>query len=402
MKILVINTGSSSIKYQLFQMDDKSVLASGLIERIGETTAKHKFSSVNLKESIVVEKNIPNHQTGISEMDELLTDSVNGVIKNSSEISAIGHRVVHGGETFTKPSIIDEDVIKAIEANVPLAPLHNPGNLSGIFAAQKFFKGVVNVAVFDTAFHQTMPENVFRYAIPNEYYEKYKIRRYGFHGTSHQYVSKLAAKFLGKNIDSLNLITLHLGNGASVCAIKNGKSYDTSMGMTPLEGLIMGTRTGDLDPAIPFFMADHVKLSYKEIDTLLNKQSGLKGISALNDMRDILAKRKEGDKNAILAIEMYVNRIRKYIGAYLVGLEGRVDAILFTAGIGENASEIRELCMQNLSSLGIELDGDKNNAPNRDVREISKDTSKIKVLVVPTNEELEIALQAKDVIETNK
>ena len=353
MKILVINTGSSSIKYQLFEMNEKSVLASGLIERIGENTAKHKFSSVNLKESIVLEKSIPDHETGISEMDELLTNAKDGVIKNSSEISAIGHRVVHGGETFTKPTIIDEDVIKAIESNVPLAPLHNPGNLSGIYAAKKFFKGVPNVAVFDTAFHQTMPEGNYRYAIPNEYYEKYKIRRYGFHGTSHQYVSKLAAQFLNKPIESVNLITLHLGNGASVCSIKNGKSFDTSMGMTPLEGLIMGTRTGDLDPAIPFFMADHVKLSYKEIDTLLNKQSGLKGISALNDMRDILVKKEEGDKNAKLAIEMYVKRIRKYIGAYLVGLDGKLDAIVFTAGIGENATEIRKLCMENLSSLGI-------------------------------------------------
>ncbi|MBK6605225.1 MAG: acetate kinase [Leptospiraceae bacterium] len=401
MKILVINTGSSSIKYQLFEMNDKSVLASGLIERIGEKTAKHKFSSVNLKESIVIEKSIPDHETGISEMDELLTATKDGVIKNSSEISAIGHRVVHGGETFTKPTIIDEDVIKAIESNVPLAPLHNPGNLSGIYAAKKFFKGVPNVAVFDTAFHQTMPEGNYRYAIPNEYYEKYKIRRYGFHGTSHQYVSKLTAQFLNKPIESVNLITLHLGNGASVCSIKNGKSFDTSMGMTPLEGLIMGTRTGDLDPAIPFFMADHVKLSYKEIDTLLNKQSGLKGISALNDMRDILAKKAEGDKNAKLAIEMYVKRIRKYIGAYLVGLDGKLDAIVFTAGIGENATEIRKLCMENLSSLGIELDENKNNASSKQVREINTEKSKIKILVCPTNEELEIAQQAKDVIEAN-
>ncbi|HRG47509.1 MAG TPA: acetate kinase [Leptospiraceae bacterium] len=401
MKILVINTGSSSIKYQLFEMNDKSVLASGLIERIGEKTAKHKFSSVNLKESIVIEKPIPDHETGISEMDELLTATKDGVIKNSSEISAIGHRVVHGGETFTKPTIIDDEVIKAIESNVPLAPLHNPGNLSGIYAAKKFFKGVPNVAVFDTAFHQTMPEGNYRYAIPNEYYEKYKIRRYGFHGTSHQYVSKLAAKFLNKPIESVNLITLHLGNGASVCSIKNGKSFDTSMGMTPLEGLIMGTRTGDLDPAIPFFMADHVKLSYKEIDTLLNKQSGLKGISALNDMRDILAKKDEGDKNAKLAIEMYVKRIRKYIGAYLVGLDGKLDAIVFTAGIGENATEIRKLCMENLSSLGIELDENKNNSSSKQVREINTEKSKIKVLVCPTNEELEIAQQAKEVIEAN-
>jgi acetate kinase len=279
--------------------------------------------------------------------------------------------------------------------------LHNPGNLSGIFAAQKFFKGVKNVAVFDTAFHQTMPEGNYRYAIPNEYYEKYKIRRYGFHGTSHQYVSKLAAKFLNKPIESINMITLHLGNGASVCAIKNGKSFDTSMGMTPLEGLIMGTRTGDIDPAIPFFLADHVKLSFKEIDTMLNKQSGLKGISSLNDMRDILAKREEGDKNAKLAVEMYVKRIRKYIGAYLIGLDGKLDAIVFTAGIGENASEIRKLCIENLSTLGIELDENKNKANSKEVREISNAKSKIKILVCPTNEELEIALQAKEVIEAN-
>lgn len=399
MKILVINTGSSSIKYQLFRMDDKSVLASGIIERIGEEKSKHKYSSINLKESIEIEKKIADHQTGIKEMDDLLTDSKTGVIHNSKEITAIGHRVVHGGEVFTKPIIIDPDVIRAIEENIPLAPLHNPGNLSGIFAAQTFFKGVPNVVVFDTAFHQTMPEKNFRYALPNEFYEKHKIRRYGFHGTSHKYVSKKVASYLNKKLEEINLITLHLGNGASVCSIRGGKSFDTSMGMTPLEGLIMGTRTGDIDPAIPFYMADHIKLSYKEIDKILNKESGLKGISGQNDMRDILEKEKDGDKNASLAIEMYVNRIRKYIGSYLIGLDGNLDAIVFTAGIGENSPDIRERVVKNLTSLGIEIDDAKNKTRSKEIREINSDKSKIKILVCPTNEELEIAEQVKEVIE---
>ncbi len=380
-------------------MDDKTVLASGIIERIGEEKSKHKYSSINLKESIEIEKKIADHQTGIKEMDELLTDAKTGVIHNSKEITAIGHRVVHGGEIFTKPIIIDPDVIRAIEENIPLAPLHNPGNLSGIFAAQTFFKGVPNVAVFDTAFHQTMPEKNFRYALPNIFYEKHKIRRYGFHGTSHRYVSKTVASFLNKKLEEVNLITLHLGNGASVCSVREGKSFDTSMGMTPLEGLIMGTRTGDIDPAIPFYMADHIKLSYKEIDKILNKESGLKGISGLNDMRDILEKEKTGDKNARLALEMYVNRIRKYIGSYLIGLDGNLDAIVFTAGIGENSPDIRERVVKNLTSLGIEIDDTKNKTRSKEIREINSDKSKIKILVCPTNEELEIAEQVKEVIE---
>jgi acetate kinase len=398
MKILVINTGSSSIKYQLFEMHTETVLASGMIERIGEEKSKHKFTSIHLKESIEIEKRIPDHETGIKEMDELLTDSKTGVIHNSNEISAIGHRVVHGGEFFTKPILIDSKVISAIKENIPLAPLHNPGNLSGIFAAQTFFKGVPNIAVFDTAFHQSIPEKNFRYALPNEFYEKHKIRRYGFHGTSHRYVSKKSAFFLNKKLEDLNLITLHLGNGASVCAIKEGKSFDTSMGMTPLEGLIMGTRTGDMDPAIPFYMADHLGLSYKEIDKILNKESGLKGITGLNDMRDILEKEKSGDQKASLGLDMYVNRIRRYIGSYLIGLEGKLDALIFTAGIGENSPIIRERVVKNLNSLGFEIENAKNNIKSNEIREINSTNSKIKILVCPTNEELEIAEQVKQVI----
>jgi len=398
MKILVINTGSSSIKYQLFEMENRSVLASGLIERIGEANSRHTFQSVRLDKPLNIEKSVPDHETGIRDMDELLTNADRGVICNSSEISVIGHRVVHGGETFTEPTIIDKKVIQAIEANIPLAPLHNPGNLSGIFAAQKFFNGVPNVAVFDTAFHQSMPEKIFRYAIPNEYYVRHKIRRYGFHGTSHQYVAKKSAEFLQKNIGEMNLITLHLGNGASICAIKNGKSFDTSMGMTPLEGLIMGTRSGDIDPAIHFFLADHAKMDWKDIDNLFNKQSGLKGISSSNDMRDVLQKEKDGDPLAGLAIEMYIYRIRKYIGAYLVALGGKVDAIVFTAGIGENSFEIRYRCMEGMETLGIEIDEMSNKSQDRNIRKISKPSSKIKILVVPTNEELEIALQAGELI----
>lgn len=398
MNILVINTGSSSIKYQLFEMGTKKVLASGLMERIGEKTAKHTYKSVKSETAVTEEKNIPDHWTGISEMDRLLTDSSKGVIQKTSDISGIGHRVVHGGETFTKPTRIDGTVIRAIEENIPLAPLHNPANLSGIFAAEKFFKGVPNIAVFDTSFHQSIPEYAFRYALPAEYYSRHRIRRYGFHGTSHQYVVKMTAEYLKKDINSLNIISLHLGNGASVCAVKNGKSFDTSMGMTPLEGLIMGTRTGDIDPAVHFYLADHAGLSFKEIDNVFNKLSGLKGICGSNDMRDILQKMNEGDRNAKLAFEMYCYRIRKYIGSYIFALEGKTDAVVFTAGVGENSSDVRKKVLEGLQSFGLGIDLEKNSKRESGIRDLSTIENTVSVLVVPTNEELEIAEQSLAVL----
>ena len=396
--ILVINTGSSSIKYQLFDMTEKTVLASGLMERIGEKTAKHTYKSVKLETAFTEERNIPDHWTGISEMDRLLTDSKCGVIQKASEISGIGHRVVHGGETFTRPTRITDSVIKAIEENIPLAPLHNPANLSGIYAAEKFFKGVPNIAVFDTSFHQSIPEFAFRYALPSEYYSRHRIRRYGFHGTSHQYIVKKTAEYLKKDINSLNIISLHLGNGASICAVKNGKSVDTSMGMTPLEGLIMGTRTGDIDPAVHFYLADHAGLSFKEIDNVFNKQSGLKGICGSNDMRDILQKMNDGDRNAKLAFEMYCYRIRKYIGAYIFALEGKTDAVVFTAGVGENSPDVRMKVMEGLQAFGLGLDNEKNSKREPGIRDLSIVQNTVRVLVVPTNEELEIAEQSLAVL----
>lgn len=379
-------------------MENKKVLASGLMERIGEKTAKHTYKSVKSETAVTEEKNIPDHWTGISEMDRLLTDSSNGVIQKTSDISGIGHRVVHGGETFTKPTRIDGTVIRAIEENIPLAPLHNPANLSGIFAAEKFFKGVPNIAVFDTSFHQSIPEYAFRYALPAEYYSRHRIRRYGFHGTSHQYITKKTAEYLKKDINSLNIISLHLGNGASVCAVKNGKSFDTSMGMTPLEGLIMGTRTGDIDPAVHFYLADHAGLSFKEIDNVFNKQSGLKGICGSNDMRDILQKMNEGDKNARLAFEMYCYRIRKYIGSYIFALEGKTDAVVFTAGVGENSSDVRKKVLEGLHTFGLGLDLEKNAKRESGIRDLSTKENKVRVLIVPTNEELEIAEQSLAVL----
>ncbi len=398
MKILVFNTGSSSIKYQLFDMDKKTVLASGLLERIGESISKLKHKKTSTEALVVIiEKLIENHQTGMEEIVRLLTDDETGVIKKTEDVAAIGHRVVHGGESFHEPTLIDDIVIKAIRDNIPLAPLHNPANLTGIETSAALFQGIPQIAVFDTAFHQTMPAHAFRYAIANEYYDNLKVRRYGFHGTSHYYVAKETANYLKKPLEELNIITLHLGNGASMSAIKNGQSVDTTMGMTPLEGLIMGTRSGDIDPAIHFYLAANTDLAFEDIDKLLNKQSGLKGLVGINDMRDIQEKMQAGDSQAKLAVDMYCYRIKKYIGAYYAVL-GHLDAIVFTAGIGENSPQIRELSLQGLSELGIALDNKKNNANSEEIVSIETKDSKVKILVVPTNEELEIALQTMAVI----
>ncbi|MFC1494734.1 acetate/propionate family kinase [Thermodesulfobacteriota bacterium] len=401
MKILVINTGSSSIKYQLFNMKNQEVLCHGVVERIGEETGTLTHEVFSGEGDPVIKTYdgfIPDHEAGFSKIVDCLMNNDFGVIKDRKEISAVGHRVVHGGEIFKKPTVINDDVIKAITDNIPLAPLHNPSNLTGIEVAISVFPESHQVAVFDTAFHQSIPPHAFMYALPYKLYKKDRVRRYGFHGTSHAYVTEKCADFLGKQLHELNIITIHLGNGASMAAIKKGECVDTSMGMTPLEGLVMGTRTGDVDPALPFFLADHLNMNLKEIDNLLNKESGLKGMCGTNDMREVIAKMDEGDINAELALDVYTYRIKKYIGAYFAVLED-LDAVVFTAGIGEHAPRIREFSCRGLHNLGINIDIEKNNMPGNSIREISTQGSKVKVLVIPTNEELRIAQETKKIID---
>ncbi|MCB1179565.1 MAG: acetate kinase, partial [Leptospiraceae bacterium] len=332
MKILVINSGSSSLKYQLFFMDTSEVLASGLVERIGEGIGSitHKFKD----QKIALEKPVSDHGSAIEIMIDLLTSKETGVISDKSEITAVGHRVVHGGEKFKEPTLINENALQAIKEHEPLAPLHNPANLTGILACKKFFGSLPQVAVFDTAFHQSIPEHAFLYAIDYNLYKDHGVRRYGFHGTSHKYVANRGAKFLNKPIDNLNLITIHLGNGSSIAAIENGKSVDTTMGLTPLEGIVMGTRSGDIDPGIIFYLSRELNKSLSDIESILNKQSGLKGLSGTNDMRDLLSKKSSGDKRAEVAFLIYAYRIKKYIGAYAAAM-GKLDGIIFTGGIGE-------------------------------------------------------------------
>lgn len=402
MKILVINTGSSSIKYELFDVDRRQALASGMAEKIGENSGvlTHKRILASGKSAKKVEEGaIADHHQGLNRIVDLLVDRDHGVIRDKSEISAVGHRVVHGGEAFHATTIIDEEVIAAIKENIPLAPLHNPPNLVGIEVARSIFPDSPQVAVFDTAFHQTIPMRAFLYAIPFELYQKDRVRRYGFHGTSHAYVAERAADYLDKPLSKVNLITIHLGNGASMAAIKKGECIDTTMGMTPLAGLVMGTRSGDVDPALPFFLADHLGMSLKDIDTLLNKESGLKGMCGANDMREVIEKRNGGDERAKVALEVYTYRIKKYIGAYYAVL-GTLDGIVFTAGVGENSPEIRELCCHGLSELRIDIDSVKNRTGEKGEREINEPGSRVKILVIPTNEELRIAQETKKVIET--
>lgn len=400
MKILVINAGSSSIKYQLFNMENRSVLAGGLVERIGEPSGRIKHNNFTKPDapSIVKETAIPSHNEGLIDVVQLLLDPEIGVITSPDEIRAVGHRVVHGGEKFSHPTVLDQEVVDVVESLSSLAPLHNPANVAGIRVAMEMFPDAVQVAVFDTAFHQTMPAHAYRYAIPNTFYNDDHIRVYGFHGTSHLYVSRVAAEHLGKTIESTNLITAHLGNGASITAIAGGRSVDTSMGFSPLPGLIMGTRSGDIDPAVVFYLAKSKNLSPAEIDQLLNKKSGLLGICGDNDLRDIERRMDEGDTEAQLAFEMYTYRIKKYIGMYTAAL-GRVDALVFTAGVGENSDKVRESVCAGLENLGYALDTDKNaKGKSGKVTEIQTPNSLAKILIVPTNEELEIALQTESLL----
>jgi len=371
-------------------MEQHTVLTSGVVERIGESNSKlkHKWNSNNgeLKET-VYEQKVNDHQQAFDLIRQAMRESK--VIEDLNDLAAVGHRVVHGGEAFKEPALLNDSVLQGIKKVSSLAPLHNPANLTGIKIAMGIMPHIPHVAVFDTAFHQSIPQYAYRYAIPDELYHDHGVRRYGFHGTSHNYVAKRAAEHLNRPLRTMNLITLHLGNGASAAAIQQGQCVDTSMGLTPLEGLIMGTRSGDIDPAIPLYLAKHAHLSFDDVDTMLNKQSGLKGICGFNDMREVLHQAQNGNPSAQLAIDMYCYRIKKYIGAYYAILR-HLDAIIFTAGIGENAAFIREKVCDGLGGMGIRLDKDKNSKREQD---ISAADSSVKILVIPTDEEWEIAQQ---------
>ena len=390
MNILVINCGSSSLKFQLINAESEEVLAKGLCERIGIDGRLTYQPAGGEKE--ISEKAMPTHTEAIQFVIDALTNEKTGVVKSLSEIGAVGHRIVHGGEKFASSVVITEEVKKAVEECNDLAPLHNPANLIGVEACEKLMPGTPMVAVFDTAFHQTMPEKAYMYGLPYEYYEKYKVRRYGFHGTSHSYVSKKAAEVMGKAYDEVKTIVCHLGNGASVSAVLNGKSVDTSMGLTPLEGLVMGTRSGDIDPAIMEFIAQKENLDIEGIMNVLNKKSGVFGLSGeiSSDFRDLTGAMAERDKKAKIALEVFAYRVAKYIGAYAAAMNG-VDDIVFTAGIGENVSYVREQVCSYLGYLGVELDPDANEKFRGEQGEITKPGCKVRVFVIPTNEELAIA-----------
>ena len=401
MKILVLNSGSSSIKYSLFDMIKRSVIASGAVERIGEKVGaqRHKLSSTDTSvQELSSKHDISTHKDGLGHIMTLLQES--GILTDPNELFCIGHRVVHGGELFREPTRVNEKVITEIRKMIPLAPLHNPANLMGIEVAMQVAPRVPQVAVFDTAFHHTIPPHAYRYALPHRFYTDQQVRRYGFHGTSHHYVAKRAAQQLGRPLDSVNLITLHLGNGASAAAIQQGKSIDTSMGMTPLEGLIMGTRCGDMDPSIHFYLQRTMGLSSEELETLLNKESGLKGICGANDMREVHRLADAGDEQARLALDMYCYRIKKYIGAYYAAL-GQLDAIVFTGGIGENDVRVRADCCSELAGLGIQVDKQRNQQADAGISSIHADNSRVAVLVVPTDEELEIAIECVACLQTD-
>ncbi|MFH1914812.1 MAG: acetate kinase [Pseudomonadota bacterium] len=400
MKVLVINSGSSSIKYQLLDMQTEAVLVSGLVERIGEAKGEltnKAFPGTDRQEVTKVEQPIADHNTGMRLAIDLITDPVKGVIKDRAEIDAVGHRVVHGGEAFHQPTVITAEVIRAIEETVPLAPLHNPANLDGIRVAVELFPGVPQVAVFDTAFHQTIPAHAYMYALPYALYESDRVRRYGFHGTSHKFVAGECATLLGKPLEQCNLITVHLGNGCSMTAVEQGRSVDTSLGLTPLEGLVMGTRCGDVDPAVHAFLARNKGMDIEAIDAMLNKESGLKGLCGMNDMRDIHAAIDKGDAKAKLALDVQTYRNRKYIGAYMAVL-GRVDAIVFTAGIGENDDVVRRESLRGLECFGVTIDAGANGQRAKEPLKISAADSAIEIWVIPTNEELAIARETKSVL----
>jgi len=399
MIILVLNCGSSSIKYQLFNMSNGCErLAKGLLERIGlnESILTHKPSN---GECYKVITDVPDHTTGINIVMEVLCDQKHGVIKSVNEIKAVGHRVVNGGENYKESVLIDNDVKKDIEACIELAPLHNPANLKGILSVEKLIPGVPQVAVFDTSFHQTMPDYAYMYAIPYEYYEKYRVRKYGYHGTSHKYVAHKAAKLFGRNIKDLKIITCHLGNGASVTAINKGESIDTSMGFTPVDGLIMGTRTGEVDPGVLVYIADKEHLNVTGVNNMINKKSGVFGISQISsDMRDLETAADAGNKKAILALKMYAYKVKKFIGSYMAALNG-TDLLVFTGGIGENDFSMRKMICADMEGLGIIFDDDKNNGSRGKDITISRPESKVTVMAVTTDEEFVIASDTNYIVE---
>jgi len=394
MKVLVINAGSSSLKYQLIDMDTHGVVAKGLCERIGIDGSKLTHKNTAQKSETVFEKPMKDHSDAISMVIDALVSPECGVIKSMDEIGAVGHRVVHGAETFADSCVIDDKVMEALRACVPLAPLHNPANIIGIEACAKLMPNTKQVGVFDTAFHQTMPEEAYMYALPYEMYKEHRIRKYGFHGTSHKFVSAEAAKFLGKPAEELKIITCHLGNGSSVSAVKNGKCVDTSMGFTPLDGVVMGTRCGSIDPAVVTYLVNNCDMTAAEVDSLMNKKSGVLGVSGVSsDFRDLSAAADEGNKRAELALKMFAYSVKKLIGAYAAAMGG-VDAVVFTGGIGENDGANRKAITEGLEFMGISVD-DAKNAVRGELADISKDGASAKVLVIPTNEELMIALDTE-------
>jgi acetate kinase len=391
--ILVVNSGSSSFKYQLIEMQTEEVLASGLVERIGEATGHSKHSTPSGSSELDVP--IRDHSQGFQVMLDAFETNGPSLVEHPPV--AVGHRVVHGGKRFFEATVVTELVKINIQDLAELAPLHNPANLQGIEGAQKAFPGVPHVAVFDTAFHSTLSPAAYTYAIDKELAERHRVRRYGFHGTSHKFVSEAAAEFLGRPLEDTKTIVLHLGNGASACAVADGRSVETSMGMTPLEGLVMGTRSGDIDPAVLFHLNRKTGMSFDELDTLLNRRSGIQGLTGSGDMRDLIAAVDSGDGDAQAALEVYLHRLKHYVGAYAAQL-GRIDAIVFTAGVGENTPIIRAGALEGLELLGIEIDPSRNESSERGPRLISTDSSRVAVLVIPTNEELEIARQTLAVI----
>jgi acetate kinase len=392
-RVLVVNTGSSSIKYRLFRMADRAVLAEGLVERIGEGASRHIHQATGAGRPAVADAPIADHRAGFDRI--LAAFQRSGGL--SDGLAGVGHRVVHGGERFSAPALLDDDAVEAIREQIPLAPLHNPSNLLGIKLTRAAFPATPQVAVFDTAFHGTMPPRAYRYALPRDLAGRLRVRRYGFHGTSHAYVSRRAAEHLGRRPAEVNLITMHLGNGASAAAVAGGRCIDTSMGLTPLEGLVMGTRSGDLDPAIVVYLHRQAGLSVDEIDALLNKQSGMQGLAGANDMREVERRAAAGDELAAEALDVYCYRIRKYVGAYAAAL-GHLDALVFTAGVGENSPGVRAGVCDGLEGLGVRLDPAANQERSPGPRTVSAAGSAVAVLVVPTNEELEIAEQTLAVV----
>ncbi|WKK66887.1 acetate/propionate family kinase [Lutimonas zeaxanthinifaciens] len=393
MKILVINSGSSSIKFQLIEMPEKNVLASGMVERIGLDQSKIKLSVSD--ENFEEIRNIPNHETGLQMIAGLLLDESVGLLKDADEIEAVGHRVVHGGSSFSKTVRIDNQVKSKIKELFSLAPLHNPHNFKGIEVAEKIFEKAAQIAVFDTAFHQTMPEEAYRYAIPDRFLKEEQIRAYGFHGTSHKYVSEKAINYLDK--ENSKIVTVHLGNGCSITAVKDGKSMEHSLGFGPMNGLVMGTRSGDIDQSVIFFLMEELGYTAGQVKKILQEDSGMLGLTGYSDLREIEEKAEQGDKNCLMALKMNAYRVKKYIGAYVAVMNG-IDAVVFTAGIGENSDVIRKLVCDEMEYLGIKLDPEKNRIRAKELREIQAENEKVKILVIPTNEEIEIANQSYNLL----